>query len=164
MKEFDKHEELEIDVGDFVKVVGSDGKLFVVTEVYDYSEDGEIDISYDVIQIFPIKTNWSELSYDYGDVILHSKLNSNQYQTTFSYIKKVRLERNLREMPIFMDNFEIVDREVDYSSGETVDDCLDMLNNLDFLYDTFGDKEYKENKNIVMKRLEELTKEKKKKK
>ena len=153
-----------IGVGDFITADGMEGYLYVVTDVYDYSDENDIDIIYNAIRIFPVRLQHHEQELDYREVTLHSKFNSKQYIATYNAIKSYRLEKNLKAEPEFMSDFDVVERDVDYSSGLTVDDCLDMINNLDFLYKAFGDKEYKDNKALVMKRIEELVKEDKKKK
>ena len=171
MKEFrEEYEEMDglgINVGDFITSPNFEGALFIVSDVYDYTDydevDSEIDVVYEVIRIFPIAKKNAEFNLEHTDVFLHSRLNSDKHRITYETIKRLRSERGFEQEPDFMGDFNLISRDVDYSSGATVDDCLDMLNNLDFLYETFGDKEYKDNKKLVMERLVELSNTKKKK-
>lgn len=47
-----------------------------------------------------------------------------------------------------------------YNEIETVDECLDALNDLNVLHEMFGDEAYQQLKELVLKRLEELSKKK----
>ena len=165
MREFrGEHEEMDglgIKAGDFIIPKDMEGSLFIVLDVYDYTDyddvDSEIDIVYDAIKIFPITKNNVEFHFEHEDVFLHSKLNSEKHRITYETIKRLRVERGLEQEPHFMGELNLVSRDVDYSSGATVDDCLDMLNNLELLYDMFGDKEFKEKKKLVEARLMDLS-------
>ena len=170
-EEYEEYEEMDglgISVGDFIHVKGIEGALFIVSDVYDYTDygddDSDLEIAYEAIKIFPVSNKSNRVEFDYSEVLIHSKMNSDKYKITYETIKRLRYERGLKKEPDFMEDFVVADRNVDYSSAETFDDCLDMMNNLDFLYETFGDKEYKENKEFVLKRLEELVKDNNKKK
>ena len=159
-EEYEEMDGLNISVGDFIHVKSIEGALFVVSDVFDYTDyeddDSDLEIAYEAIKIFPISIKANRVEFDYSEVLLHSKMNGDKYKITYETIKRLHSERGLKKEPEFMEDFVVVDRNVDYSSADTVDDCLDMMNNLDFLYETFGDKKYKENKELVLKRLEEL--------
>jgi hypothetical protein len=52
------------------------------------------------------------------------------------------------------------DRIVRYSMIQTIDECLDVMNDLAGLYEMFGDEDYLKSYEIVVKRIGELNKKK----
>jgi hypothetical protein len=156
--------------GDIVKIKFTKNGLeyFIVTDVYDFSEkqDGS-DLNYEVMQIYPIAIESLMLNVDGSKLELHAKGNEKDGEMVIDFVMKERAKRGWIGVPdfqaviyhnlksdgvkkVYQPNLDIIN----YDKLETIDECLDAINDLNILHKFFGDEAYLQLREVVLKRLE----------
>jgi len=159
-------------IGDavYLKKVGGT-QIFMVVDFLEYQEflTDEVaeDKDYEIMQIYPVQEDASFEIVKYDELAIHSRLGSVNNEMLHHIIKKDREDMGLYGVPDFVrianDSRDFheskIDKSiVDYTTFKTIDECLDVINDLNMLHDAFGDKEYLDSKEIVIKRMKEIQK------
>lgn len=145
-------------IGDMVEVEGTKG-LFVVVKMEDYTDEDGIDIDYEVMQVFPVRREPRRMNAKYENTYLYEKRGSEKYNIQMNVISQRRENYGYDEgeyVDIILQYEQGDISVIEYSKIKTVDECLDAINDLDFLYNKFKDEEYLQNKEVVIERLESL--------
>lgn len=153
-----------IEVGDMVRVYGEDYSLFIVLEVEDFSDDELIDMDFKLAKIYPQSQNLILSIEGMDDVSLFEKRGTESYNRKMRFVEIDRETKgwgeakyiNIIKDSLKNDNLKNSKRdsdEIDYSPPKTINECLDMINDLDFLHNQFGGEEYLEAKKLVFERL-----------
>lgn len=163
----------EFNIGDIVKKNGgSKSFLYIVTDFNDHSiikgSKEVVDIDYEVTQIFPVSILTYQSIVGQNDLIIHAKHNSKDNEFVLEFIKKEREARGLFGKPDYItiiENNLKKETEIEqqknldivrYDLLKTVDECLDAMNDLEALYNTFGDELYLELKDLIKDKLKEI--------
>lgn len=167
---------------DIVKTKDNGNILYLVTDVQDFTKPvntGQkpiLDIDYELMQIYPVRTSPRYLIMGQDDIDLHVKDGSKGFNVLMEMIQKERERAGLFGTPDFLNiakknklaerNHAIMKDNVNnkntdivrYDLLETIDDCLDALNDLGTLYFQFEDIAYLQLKEIVYERIKTLQK------
>lgn len=150
------------EIGDLVYLSGDNG-MFIVLDKEEYSDDEVNYLNYEIVRVYPIRGKLQPFKVESDEIKLSQKMGTDSYDVKIALINKEREKKGYREgeyVKIIKERLaesESVDESViDYESIKTVDGCLDAINDLDFLYNQFSDKEYLQNKEVVIARLESL--------
>lgn len=141
-------------------------------------------IFYETMKIFPIEKVSQYLLVDSNDVVLHTENGVTEHKILLQFIKKEREKRGWFDIPDFIQVAEqnivnkfakasaealmntgevkvkIVQKKYDvirYDLINSVDECLDAINDLNILYEMFGDEAYIQLKELVAERIKEIT-------
>ncbi|AKQ08500.1 hypothetical protein PQE66_gp185 [Bacillus phage PBC2] len=148
-------------IGSIVKLKGFDElEYYIVTEVERFST-GDL---YGVKQMYPVYADSPDALFGESDLVLLANPYDFDYKTILEIVKNQRDRAGLFTAPDYLDaietNYKKIFKEIhdiiNYHQIETVDKCLDALNDLDTLHKMFGDEAYLQLKEVVQKRLEEL--------
>ena len=170
---------MRYNIGDAVKIKGDSKSIFVITDFEDFTKasfDGnaEIDVDYELIQVYPVNKVAQYAVVNHEQIDMHWKEYSSGYNTLIKKIIQDGERIGIYSQPLFM---EIVSRNkrdksknkatvakekkldiISYKTIETVDKCLDAINDLNILHKEFGDDEYLKAKKAVIQRLKKITK------
>jgi len=159
-------------IGDIV-AIGSGEAIFIVADISEWYLKNDVEYEYELIQIYPITKDTVYKSSYHNNMLLKAKRFSLQNTNTLAYIQKEREFKGMIGKPDYMticeenmkyEKEKIVDKAFNqkpvktilYSHIETVDKCLDAMNDLKEMHDLWKDERYLEDRQIVLKRLEEL--------
>ena len=168
-------------IQDIVSIAGDDDTLFMVVDVADYSglapNGQEIeDIDYELMQVYPIMKNAKYETVSQPDLNLKEKRGSKNHELLLTFIQKDREKRGWYGVPDFLEvskgNLKTLDgvrvkdvqppmQKLDtirYDQLDTIDKCLDALNDLKTLHQMFGDEAYLQLQEVVTARIIRLNK------
>lgn len=154
------------EIGDAVNIeepMGMDIVYMIVdvTNFGDILKDTTAGIEYELMQVYPVEENASYRVADSSEVLLHSRRDTLEYNMLFRLINRERANKGYTGVP---DYLRIVHESlssqakdiIDYTDFNTIDDCLDAVNDLKALHKMFGDKEYLNHIDTVIKRMREI--------
>jgi hypothetical protein len=164
--------------GDIVKYKFSQRgvEYFIVTDVYDFSEKGDkSDLHYEIMQIYPIAKTSITLDVEGDKLEIKASGMAKEAEGIIDFVMEERKKRGWTEVPDFTialyenakaktEGNEVTKVKqpntdiINYDKLESVDECLDALNDLDALYKLFGDEAYLQLRDVVLKRLKALKK------
>lgn len=166
--------------GDIVKLrFGLNGiEYYIVTEVLDLTvKDGEPKNKYEIVKIFPVIKNPRTETVDGKQIVLIANADTKDSKLVVDFVMNNRAKKGWVDTPEFLlvseknknilrykqkSTGEIIlldgdDRDIiRYDLIETVDECLDRMNDLQDLHNRFGDEAYLVLKEVVKDRLKEL--------
>jgi len=169
-------------LGDIVKCKDNDDVLYMVVDVLDFTQTASgkeiVDIDLELMQIYPIELMSRSITLSHTDVFIHAKSNGRNHVLLMDFIAKDRARNGWFDIPDYVkavnDNLRAINEEknrteqekvhvperkydtVRYDLLESVDECLDALNDLGLLHEMFGDEAYSQLRDIVFRRLEKL--------
>jgi hypothetical protein len=172
------------DITDIVTTKGNDDVLFMVVDYADYSglapNGKEIeDIDYELIQIYPIQKNGKYVTMGQPDLNLKEKQGNKNHELLLSFIQKDREKKGWFGVPDFIElanrNLKSIQRaegkqvkevkppmqkldSIRYDQIDTIDKCLQAINDLNTLHKMFGDESYLQLKEVVTARIIRLNK------
>ncbi|UUV45958.1 hypothetical protein [Bacillus phage vB_BanS-Thrax1] len=149
-----------VKIKDIVKLKDDKLEYYIVTEVERFPT-GDL---YGIKQMYPVYSESPEALISEYDLVLLANPNDIDYKTILEIVKNQRDRAGEFTAPDYLDvidaNYKKIFKEIydviEYHRIESVDKCLDALNDLDTLYKMFGDEAYLQLKEVVQKRLEEL--------
>lgn len=168
-------------VGDTVTLLHEEENLYIITGVSEYkkfADDRFVDTyDYELILILPVKKGISHRLEEEEDLLMFAKYKSKMWSTMMNFVKKDREKNGMLGEPEFLKVVEDVllgkmglrkveipriamknqDSHINYENLQTVDECLDCMNDLKMLGDMLDDKEFIKIRKKVMKILKELT-------
>lgn len=160
-----------------------DDVLFMVVDFADFTEPSKhgekpvIDIDYELMQIYPIMKTSKYMTLSQNDLMLHARKDSRDYELLLKMLQKERERRNWFGVPDYIDvanrNIKAISKYmkeeraelvkvkvpvkrldvVRYDLIDNVDECLDAINDLNKLYEQFGDESYLQLKELVKDRI-----------
>lgn len=171
----------KFNIKDIVTMKDVNQILYMVVDYADFTElapNGKpiIDIDYELIQIYPVKKMPQYTIVGQNEIVLKESEGSKNHKLLLTFIQKDREKRGWFGVPDFItisdNNLKSIQKgkvnEVQNSSKKldtirydilnSVDKCLDALNDLDILHKMFGDEAYLQLKEVVIKRLTILSK------
>jgi hypothetical protein len=171
----------EFSIKDMVRLKEDDKVLFMVVDYADFTQPATngkpiIDIDYELMQIYPISKNSKYSTVGQNDLEIKEPYGTRNYQLLMSFIQKDREKKGWYGTPDFIEiaesnlksiaNAEVrtvgenkkMEDVIRYDLIDTVDKCLDALNDLTALHKSFGDEAYLTIREVVKERLEKLTK------
>ncbi|MFQ3543675.1 hypothetical protein Q7A53_06285 [Halobacillus rhizosphaerae] len=175
----------EFFIGDFVKLKNSNEvAYFIVVDYADFSyNQNGVTVSsfdYDIMQVFPtVRTPQSEAVME-SELEIAIGLETKEYDYILKFITKERYRNNWLEEANFFTEIKknsqaIAEYEeklkrgenpkkptkpqdvIYYNKLETIDECLDTLNDLSRLHKLFGDEAYLTLREVVKERIEKLS-------
>lgn len=164
--------ERDFNIGDVVKI-DDESELWIVLDYVDYSST---DIEYELMRIIPVRKNEEYTVCQQEDLSFHTKYNSKPYELLIDFINKERGRLGLFDEPQFIeivrnnlkaskelksvrteDSFIVLKLDdANYNMVKTIDECLDMINDLNMLYEAFKDEKYLEHKEMVFEQIKKL--------
>lgn len=167
-------------IGDIVKKKYEEGQkeYFIVVNVASalIMED-ESDLDYSYMRVFPFQKNSMIYHLSTENTLLVAREETSDYNLLMDYIFAGRTKRGWSDTPDFMvainknkgvdtsipkkkhrTKVRNNDLKVVYHLAETVDECLDLMNDLSTLHSILGDDEFLKQKNLVKSRLKSLLK------
>lgn len=170
---------MKFKIGDIVKLKTDERIVYMITDSLDLSECGkEPNIEYEVAVILPIVKETLTYVYNEKELNCVAKVEERrEYKAVVDYVKRERSKVGLFGEPDYVRYAETnkhtsatedltvekpkkvkskTTKNVNYSSLETIDECLDAINDLNLLYKTFKNKSYLKYKEAVEERLREL--------
>lgn len=157
--------------GDIVKQrFAKSVEYFIVTDMADFSQNGDgSEMVYEVMRIYPITLTSKIANFDEKQLELIGKGNEKQGRMMLDYVIKERLKRGWRDEPDFLIamsqnlkanklNKAIPPKldEIRYDKLPNIDSCLDAMNDLERLYELFGDEAFLQLREVVKSRLKQL--------
>lgn len=160
--------------GDIVKLkFGLNGiEYFIVTDALDFSKDQDgSDMQYEIMRIFPAMKASMIANVDEKKIEIVAKDGTKDSRLILDFVMRKRYERGWHDTP----DFDIALRQnrkaengegkakhkdkddvVRYDKLGSVDQCLDAMNDLQRLYNVFGDEAYLQLREVVQNRLKDL--------
>lgn len=176
----------EFNIGDIVRLKDNDSILFMVVDVADFTEPSKhgekpvIDIDCELMQVYPILKNAKYTTVSQNDIDSHARRESKDSEILLRLIQKDRERNGWYGVPDFIEvannNMKAIHKSnqktnvkqvkmpmkrldvVRYDLIDNVDECLDAINDLNLLYEMFGDESYLQLKELVVSRLIRLQK------
>jgi hypothetical protein len=173
-------------IGDTVTIRSGDGsgddKLYIVTGINEYKkfEDNRFvdTFDYELILIYPVEKGINYKLEEQDDLLPYAKYKTKMWTTMINFVKKDRQKKSMYGEPEFLKIVENAllnnmglkkveipriamkspDAHIGYEGLETVDECLDCMNDLKMLEEMLDDKEFRKTRKKVVKRLKELLK------
>jgi hypothetical protein len=160
------------DFGDIVKPKFSFGgvEYYIVTDVNDFSKSNDgSDMQYEIMRIFPISKASRVDNLDDKRLELVAKGGTKDARLVLDFVMKKRAEKGWNDTPDFetvmYHNMKLVNGVrvlsdpldvVRYDQLGSIDECLDAMNDLQEMYNVFGDEAYLQLREVVQNRLRDL--------
>lgn len=164
----------KFNIGDIVKMKENENILFIIVDVADFSEKGVVDIDYEMMQVFPIQRNSKYANVSQADIMIHAETDTKDSEILLRFIQKDREKAGWFGVPDFahviIQNLRAIDKakgvkppmrkndSIRYDLLDTIDECLDAMNDLTTLHEMFGDEAYLQLKDLVQERIKKLQK------
>ena len=156
---------LKFQIGDAVTIPYYDKAIYMIVDYTDFSKihkDNDMDVEFELMQIYPVEENSSfEIAVE-EDLILHSKVGSVNNMLLHGLIMRERKSRGYDDIPDFIriaraskDALNSTDKIL-YEELETIDKCLDAILDLRMLHELFEDEYYLDMIEKVEVRIREL--------
>lgn len=163
-------------IGDIVKQRNSNRMIyFIITDISIEDDERDEYIIYEVMKIYPVEDE-NDIDFFYQkELETIAFITQKQHKVIMNMVADERNRKRLMDTPEYIEILQKVkakpvkrkrpgrpkkinnkDDVIEYHKLETIDDCLDALNNLDSLHKMFGDESYIQLKEVVTKRLKEL--------
>jgi hypothetical protein len=162
----------EFQIGDMIGHLLFENQTFMITDFEDFSKnrDGS-DILYEVMDIFPITKNSKIRFFDSKFMEVKARKGNVNYDVSLKYLYQEREKLGFVGEPEYIkviNQNELMAKEkdkikeptdiIEYNKIETVDECLDAMNDLTRLHEMFGDDTYLKLRKTTVRRLKKLTK------
>jgi hypothetical protein len=166
------------EIGDIVTDDSDDSgmsAMYIISDFAKYIESGEegFDFDCELIQIYPITKKEYFVAIDSSLLTLQEKWNSVGFKALMKIIEEERNRRGMFGQPEYLEYIRISRLEnkldniissmnalelrgndvIEYDSFETIDECLDAINDLNILIEEFGDETYIGNKELTIETL-----------
>lgn len=157
-------------LGDIVKPKFIGGlEYFIVTDLEDFSknQDGS-EMMYDIMKIFPIANDSYPISHWLeGNLDMIAKGGEKEGKMVLDFVKKERHKRGLMDKPQYIKLIEVNSigsiavpkkepDDVRYDKLDSIDQCLDAMNDLKLLHSMFGDDAFLQLQEVAQKRIVDL--------
>lgn len=167
------------DVGDIVIMKGCEGLFWMISDIINGEGESPNSVGYEIIPFYPV-----ELALDfipmtvYGreitiyarggtkkatameEMVIHEILTQQPKSTLvplsggdITLESKKPAKKKRKKTSATNNGMDVIK----YNEMDTTDECLDALNDLKDLHNAFGDEAYEQLREVVMKRLKELT-------
>lgn len=170
----------EFNIKDMVRLsTGDEGVIYMIVDVFDFSDDEQVeeldsDYDYELAQIYPTTSLTRYIQSTQSELTIVEEFGTKTYNMLWGLVLKEREEKGYYDAPSYLNvaeanlNFhkknktyynKIKLKEMDivrYDRINTIDECLDALNDLTGLYEMFGDEAFLQLREVVMKRIKEL--------
>lgn len=143
-------------VGDIVKKRFDSREYYTVVYVYDFSDK----VMYELSILYPVAIHSKTTMENHDSIYIVAENGTEKHSTMIEFINKERLAKGLGGIIVdnysaninFADGLDIVN----YDRLESIDECLDAMNDLKLLHNEFGDEDYLHLRELVQNRLKEL--------
>lgn len=161
-------------IGDMIGHLLFENQTFMITDFDDFSKnrDGS-DILYEAMDIFPITKNSKIRFFEPKHLVVKARKGNVNYDVSLKYLYQEREKLGYVGEPeyirVIRQNEEMVEEKnkteeptdiIEYNKIETVDECLDAMNDLTRLHEMFGDDAYLKLRKTTIRRLKKITKKK----
>lgn len=166
---------MNFEIGDIVTLVnGREDKLFIIADIYEKTiyektSDRSNDKEYKLVLIYPtpaipveVYANENIMKFrakrhsEYAQNILTNILNEGNNKWIEKFIDKKHAESNKNKKTKTSIKKVKNQDTVRYDLIDDIDECLDAMNDLKLLHETFGDEAYSQLRELVVKKLAKL--------
>ena len=148
---------MEIYLSDIVRPKGFKNEYYIVIDLFSL-QDG--DKCYEIMKIYPFDSYAPVITMMESELELIAKEGSVQFNSLHKYISN-QLEAKNVNAKTSATNYEITKYAnttdiIMYNEIDTIDECLDALNDLKQLHDLFGDEAYLQLYQLVLERIKTI--------